>query len=954
MDATGLATAAANGTATLTATSQAVSASATVMVAQAASAVTVSPAADTLLAFGDTVRLAAEARDGNGHTMAGAEFSWTSSDTTVATVDATGLVTAAANGAATVTATWGAVAASARVTVAQAISTVRVLPRSLSLPVGDTARLSAMALDALGTEVTDAAFEWSSSAPSVATVEESGFVRAAAVGVATITAASGRLRDSTRVSVFSDDPSDHHAALTAGLPERPFVNTAVGGADGYGETVGTLRLGLNPDVFPVIVSRAGDTPSLLVAGSRLGEGRVVALSGTDFLSSGEPGLLGNASVDRLLANAVRWAGHGAHAWPPRVVADNQGIADALVAQGFNGVKVVDAQGRYGPRYWNASALAGADVAVVVVNHRWGERLVPRDVAALRGFTERGGGLVIAGSAMHWSWWIEERHGPFTGEALLKGTGISWNEDSVKEIASATTSFDSRLLPSVVWADYFGGRSLDATQMAILPDLFKTAVEFGRTEELDLALARLVRETPALPTSSTVPEAKLAAVIAEELGPHDWPETHPWAAEFPGLPAADAIVTDGTVTVDATWSEFPSDARRAERRIPLGFYAPPSALVTIEVPAGHATGELRVEVGQDHDDLGRSYTRQSVWHRAPWIRRQFRLADRQTGVTNAYGGSIALVVPAGYAGTIPVTVRGAIPMAVYTAGESSAAEWFRALDAGAPQAIIQKSGGIRLVVSAESARGITDPGEVSTFWDGFRRRHAELAGEPVARAYESIWVFDPQVGWGYANAGHLRINYPLHAELWALLPGTAEGRRDIASLRNRESSAHDVDWWLFGHELGHQWQSGDWTAHETIEVTVNLFAMYTMNYHLFSGGDHNVFADGKTHHCAAPLDHAALAKRRWSTSNHCEKLALYRQLISEFGWDAMKAVFHSYYDPAYPRSTYGGELDGFAIRLSAIVQRDLVGFLRHWEYPLSESASATIRSFGYRSWLPPGW
>ena len=112
--------------------------------------------------------------------------------------------------------------------------------------------------------------------------------------------------------------------------------------------------------------------------------------------------------------------------------------------------------------------------------------------------------------------------------------------------------------------------------------------------------------------------------------------------------------------------------------------------------------------------------------------------------------------------------------------------------------------------------------------------------------------------------------------------------------------------------------------------------------------------GKTHGCAAPLDHAALANRRWSTSGACERLALYRQLISEFGWEAMKTVFHSYFDPAYPRSTFGGALDGFAIRFSAIVQRDLVAFFRRWEYPLSDSAASTIRSLGFDVWLPPGW
>ena len=761
----------------------------------------------------------------------------------------------------------------------------------------------------------------------------------------------------------SDPVVDHQAVLTAGLPERPFVNLSLGDDN----TIGTMRLGLNPDAFPVIVGESDMGASVLVAGSRLGEGRVVAFSGTDFLSSEEPGLLGNASVDRLLANAVSWTASDSIA-PLRVMADNQGIADALAAEGLDGIEVVGRGPGGWVRAWSDNALRNADVAVVVVNHRWGARLVPHDVASLREFAKRGGGLVIAGSALHWRRWIEEDHGPFTGNPLLRGAGISWNLDSIDEIRSASTRFDSRALdPDLVWEAYIGSKHLDATRMALLPGLFSAARELGRTEELNLALARLVRETPALPTSSALPRARLAAEIAETLGPHEWPEAHPWAAVFPGLPAMERRV-DGTVTVDASRSEFPASASRRERHLPLGFYAPPSALVTIEIPPEHATRDLRISVGELYDNLGQGYGAQPVWRRAPWLRREFPVADRETIISNAYGGSIAFILPADYSGTIPVRVRGAIPMAVYTAGESNAAEWRAALDAGAPQAIIQKVGGIRFVISAERARGITDPGEVSAFWDGFQRHHAELSGEPAPRAYESIWIFDPQVGKGYANANALRINYPLHGEHWVLAPGTAEGRAWIATLPSQgptnhtypppesySPAAHGVDWWLFGHELGHQWQTDDWTGHGITEVGVNLFTMYTLGSYVFGGDDSDLYTQPwETTGCAPRLDHGALAKRRWSTSDDCEKLALYRQLIAEFGWGAMKQVFHSYYDPAYRRSTYGSALDGFAIRFSAIVQRDLVRFFRHWEYPLSASAAATIRSFGHKEWLPPGW
>ncbi|WP_419933707.1 M60 family metallopeptidase [Candidatus Palauibacter sp.] len=36
----------------------------------------------------------------------------------------------------------------------------------------------------------------------------------------------------------------------------------------------------------------------------------------------------------------------------------------------------------------------------------------------------------------------------------------------------------------------------------------------------------------------------------------------------------------------------------------------------------------------------------------------------------------------------------------------------------------------------------------------------------------------------------------------------------------------MDWWLFGHELGHQYQTRDWTNNGITEVAVNLFRNQT--------------------------------------------------------------------------------------------------------------------------------
>jgi len=81
--------------------------------------VTVSPAAATLRA-GATLQLAAATLDASGQPIANQTVTWTSSDAGVATVSVTGLVTAVAEGAATMTATTAGVSGTAEITVGDA------------------------------------------------------------------------------------------------------------------------------------------------------------------------------------------------------------------------------------------------------------------------------------------------------------------------------------------------------------------------------------------------------------------------------------------------------------------------------------------------------------------------------------------------------------------------------------------------------------------------------------------------------------------------------------------------------------------------------------------------------------------------------------------------------------------------------------------------------------------
>ena len=167
--------------------------------------ISVSPAMAEFTAVGETVQLSAEVRDQNGQVMDGVTVTWASSAAGVAKVDAAGLVTAAGNGTATITATAGTVSGSAAVTVDQDVRGVEVLPAADTVSAGDTLRLTAEAWDPNGFTVPGVEFTWSSSDAAIATVDGSGLVRGIAEGAATITAASPSVQGTAGITVAHPD-----------------------------------------------------------------------------------------------------------------------------------------------------------------------------------------------------------------------------------------------------------------------------------------------------------------------------------------------------------------------------------------------------------------------------------------------------------------------------------------------------------------------------------------------------------------------------------------------------------------------------------------------------------------------------------------------------------------------------------------------------------------------------
>lgn len=167
-----------------------------------ANIISVTPTAAVLGAIGETIELNVTVKDKNNQPVPGATVSWSSSNSSVASVSADGLVTARDNGNATIRAASGGASDTVEITVAQETHEINITPLSATLPaLEDTIQLSATVRDEKNQPIPSATVSWSSSNSAVVSVSPRGLVTARGNGKVTITAKSGAKSSTAEITV---------------------------------------------------------------------------------------------------------------------------------------------------------------------------------------------------------------------------------------------------------------------------------------------------------------------------------------------------------------------------------------------------------------------------------------------------------------------------------------------------------------------------------------------------------------------------------------------------------------------------------------------------------------------------------------------------------------------------------------------------------------------------------
>jgi uncharacterized protein YjdB len=288
IDGTGLATALALGSVTISATSGSVTGSTTLDVQPAVlSSIAVRPVNKKLAPLtSQQFQAIGTYTDGSTHNVT-RQVSWKSSNTAVATIAVRGLAKAVSQGSTTITAALGSISGSTTLDVSNAtIVSVSITPSGRTIAPGTRLTFTATGRFSDGTrQVITRDSSWSSDNPAVATVGARGNARAIAPGTANISATFDGVSGSTPLSVSSATlTSISVAPASAVLAPTTSVNLVATGTFSDGSTQVITNIVTWTSSASNVASVAGGNVTALSAGSATITARLGPLSATSAIA----------------------------------------------------------------------------------------------------------------------------------------------------------------------------------------------------------------------------------------------------------------------------------------------------------------------------------------------------------------------------------------------------------------------------------------------------------------------------------------------------------------------------------------------------------------------------------------------------------------------------------------------------------------------------------------------
>ena len=209
VNSSGLITAYAGGTVAIIAQSEGVSGSASLTVntpspAAVAQVLLEVPTRD--LVTGQSIQSVVTLKDAQGNILLGRTITYSTENSSIVTVSATGVIKGISAGSARVSASSGGVSGNETFQVTagtQPLASITINPASATLSIGQTSQATAVGKDAQGSTIGGTSFTWTTSNPAAATVSSSGVVSAVGVGAATIRAAASGVTGSMAVTVVA-------------------------------------------------------------------------------------------------------------------------------------------------------------------------------------------------------------------------------------------------------------------------------------------------------------------------------------------------------------------------------------------------------------------------------------------------------------------------------------------------------------------------------------------------------------------------------------------------------------------------------------------------------------------------------------------------------------------------------------------------------------------------------